>query len=268
MQNYSSSTNCHTGNVPVLEYKGVKFYGGGSFKNMSIWGMDYVIDLAHVAKLNDMWSIPAAWKHTQFKVPTILDWYMPDGSAPPVPGTFWSNLLEDLVEEHAKNVLVVCQGGHGRTGTVLASIAFATGKFTNVDVVEWLRKQYCDEAIERLAQIDYLKGIGVHTTALGSYSFPKVTSLVSHSPPSSGGSSEGSAMTKTTPIRRLGDRCSDCKASEAESLDCQKEVCDFSPSEEWWRKLSKALMDEGIEQHDLNMMPIAEYLKFIKKYSL
>lgn len=53
-------------------------------------------------------------------------------------------------------VEIGCLGGHGRTGTALAALAVLTG--TPPDkAVEWVRAQYCDDAIETLEQISLIE---------------------------------------------------------------------------------------------------------------
>jgi protein-tyrosine phosphatase len=44
-------------------------------------------------------------------------------------------------------VEIGCLGGHGRTGTALACLAVLTGT-PSADAVEWVRANYCREAIE------------------------------------------------------------------------------------------------------------------------
>jgi protein-tyrosine phosphatase len=49
-------------------------------------------------------------------------------------------------------------GGHGRTGTALASVLMASGKATDPDTaIELVRSKHCKRAIETYDQIDYLE---------------------------------------------------------------------------------------------------------------
>lgn len=75
-----------------------------------------------------------------------------------------------------KRVFIGCIGGHGRTGLVLA--ALMTHMTGDKDSISYLRKVYCEKAVESKAQVDWLhthygitkvealKGLG----GLGTYS--------------------------------------------------------------------------------------------------
>jgi len=53
-----------------------------------------------------------------------------------------------------KSVHVGCIGGHGRTGLFLAALyKYMTG---DVDAITYVRKNYCDKAVESNSQIDFL----------------------------------------------------------------------------------------------------------------
>lgn len=67
-------------------------------------------------------------------------------------------LCEQL--QAGKRVHVGCVGGHGRTGTVISAIvAQLTGE---KDAIQWVRKHYCERAVESQAQVQFLmKHFGV-----------------------------------------------------------------------------------------------------------
>lgn len=57
--------------------------------------------------------------------------------------------------EHGKKVHVHCQGGHGRTGLVMACYF---GKYTEVkEPIAYLRQHYCAEAVESILQHNFIK---------------------------------------------------------------------------------------------------------------
>lgn len=56
-----------------------------------------------------------------------------------------------------RKVLVACDGGHGRTGTVLAAVAVVLG--LTRDPVNWIRANYCERAVESEIQILALKAM-------------------------------------------------------------------------------------------------------------
>ena len=79
----------------------------------------------------------------------------------PIPdfGTLPTDVLEELVSRvllrlrQKKRVGIFCFGGHGRTGYVTAVIL---GKLGIDDPIRFLRKHYCEKAIESNAQIEHI----------------------------------------------------------------------------------------------------------------
>ena len=55
-------------------------------------------------------------------------------------------------------VEVGCLGGHGRTGTALACLAVLAGHPAD-DAVAWVRRTYCDRAVETDEQADYVRAL-------------------------------------------------------------------------------------------------------------
>lgn len=66
--------------------------------------------------------------------------------------------LYQFLLRRGKNVNVHCLHGNGRTGTLLACFAICAGlpQATKLSPLEWIRKHYCDAAVESLDQKDYL----------------------------------------------------------------------------------------------------------------
>lgn len=88
----------------------------------------------------------------------VLDW--PDYGNPPVVPAFWLSLHNILAARAAKskkplNVVLFCQGGHGRTGTALASIMVACGTEART-ALKFIWDVYCREAVETQGQEDYV----------------------------------------------------------------------------------------------------------------
>jgi hypothetical protein len=83
-----------------------------------------------------------------------LDW--PDYSVIRMPREFWAKLLKYL-EDNKLRMLVFCTGGHGRTGTALAVMMTMVLNYTPKQAIEWVRKNYCDEAIETTMQEFYIE---------------------------------------------------------------------------------------------------------------
>lgn len=55
-----------------------------------------------------------------------------------------------------KSIQFGCYGGHGRTGTFAALVLVEAG-YTGQQAFDWIRKNYCDDAIETKGQEDFVK---------------------------------------------------------------------------------------------------------------
>lgn len=101
-------------------------------------------------------------KHSTARYTVVkIEWR--DYGTPLIDADFWIALVEDLLEASADkeiDVLVMCQGGHGRTGTALAILAVLLGHVpVGACPVEWVRENYCDEAVESNSQLNYIEAI-------------------------------------------------------------------------------------------------------------
>lgn len=81
--------------------------------------------------------------------------HITDMQAPADPEQF-KKLIEWLALQLTaqKKVHLGCIGGHGRTGTVLA--ALVTHMTGELDSITYVRKHYCERAVESKAQVDFL----------------------------------------------------------------------------------------------------------------
>lgn len=89
----------------------------------------------------------------------ILRFDHPDRQEPKVPIDYWYKFNDVLHTEYPKggHIIVACIGGHGRTGTVLASIILAACPEQSVaSVIEFIRAEHCENAIESASQVEYL----------------------------------------------------------------------------------------------------------------
>lgn len=67
-----------------------------------------------------------------------------------------------------KQIGLGCMGGHGRTGALLAALTLASGMLgTGKDAVSYIRKVYCDEAVESWSQTVMLDSLAKHIWAPG-----------------------------------------------------------------------------------------------------
>lgn len=89
-----------------------------------------------------------------------------------VPGqldrNWWDAFVQDLKEIDG-NVVMFCQGGHGRTGTAACILGVLAGQVpVGEDPVQWVRENYCQSAVETWEQIFYIEKI----TGTKSYAQP------------------------------------------------------------------------------------------------
>jgi hypothetical protein len=97
---------------------------------------------------------------TQFEYPEVPVIAVPwaDYGAPELAPGFWTELVRLLP---AGMVGVGCVGGHGRTGTALACLRIAGLKESASVAFETVRREYCEDAVESAAQVEYIREVGV-----------------------------------------------------------------------------------------------------------
>lgn len=83
----------------------------------------------------------------------ILSLPWQDLSSPLIKVSFWKYLTKNLPKG---DVAICCTGGHGRTGTALAAILMVARNKNADNAINWIRKQYCNNAVETESQINYL----------------------------------------------------------------------------------------------------------------
>lgn len=67
---------------------------------------------------------------------------------------FWEAMLEELASKECI-VMISCHGGHGRSGTALASLMVASG-MNGYQAIKLVRKVHCEKAVENKKQEDYV----------------------------------------------------------------------------------------------------------------
>jgi len=119
----------------------------------TVWaGSEYAITKENLSEIDWVVTLNGNLPGGSYLQPlTIIDCEMQDYNAPKA--EMWRVLVEyfaDVVKT-GKRVLFFCTGGHGRTGTMLASlIAFLEPEID--DPIAAIRERYCDNAVESLAQ--------------------------------------------------------------------------------------------------------------------
>ena len=159
----TSYKSCHEGTIKVFEDPTslVPYYGGGSYRDLVIYKGHLIVSMANI----DLEVVQIS----NFKAPNLLKYNnptvqisCPDYSVPDLGLQFWLDLIDiinnEWQAERITGVTVCCIGGHGRTGTALSILAGLTGKCKS-DPVKFIRKHYCDKAVESVSQIKYIEEI-------------------------------------------------------------------------------------------------------------
>jgi hypothetical protein len=140
--------------------------GGAQGHDVNGTAADLVLDLAGLysgAAIKLIKSGPDDWLHLNALVPKVapsivFNW--PDGAAVPANVEFWRQVWIRLkaTAVQTRHVIVCCAGGHGRTGTALASLILADDLTMTADTaMQWVRAHHCASAIETKDQERYLR---------------------------------------------------------------------------------------------------------------
>lgn len=92
------------------------------------------------------------WESKEKYTEICLDW--PDRGTVTLPKQWWTDLLNHL-KQNKLRMLVFCVGGHGRTGTAICSLLITAFGWEPKEACSWIWENYCEEAIESNAQIQY-----------------------------------------------------------------------------------------------------------------
>ena len=125
--------------------------------------MDAVVDLGGSGSIDTLESPSNGFRRAKAlmpKPPAYIHIPTADARAPSVTKDFWTALLEDLEEAAPLDVLICCVGGHGRTGIGASIIAALSGAVPEGESpIEFIRRKYCNEAVETQTQIDYINKV-------------------------------------------------------------------------------------------------------------
>lgn len=137
-------------------YAGNKWGCSGKLKNY-----DIVLNLTgdSVYKTGHLIPIPALSKFASKQeqnvkpIEIVLDW--PDMGVLDM-GRDWWEAFAAHVKKTKSKVVMFCLGGHGRTGTALASLLVVLLKWGAEESIDWVQKNYCKKAIETVDQKKYV----------------------------------------------------------------------------------------------------------------
>ena len=161
----SSYTACkHPGDKVIFEATGKQLFASNN-SSINEWSgkWNLIIDLAGVVTVPNVTAFIASAAPKRFRfldklvgkereLPSeVLRLYWTDMGIPPVGLNFWQALWHELPEK----TVIACMGGHGRTGTCLASFMISQG-IDYYSAVETVRTEHCHKAIETMGQERYL----------------------------------------------------------------------------------------------------------------
>ena len=119
-------------------------------------------------------EIPAELQHLFPKRVIVMDWELRDGSVcEELPGMVVTLL------ENGYTVGWGCIGGHGRTGWLAAAVLQALTGCTGDEAVDYVRKNYCKDAIETRDQLDELGSSRAPSRSYYVYQTPAKVSYLS-----------------------------------------------------------------------------------------
>jgi len=151
---------CHTGHILVYEVGNHKIYGAGASRSPNLNTRHVIVDLAgnfsSVIKCEGIFPHLEKYNHRRL---IKIDW--PDYGVPNVGKEFWFDFARSiLMHEQPLEIVFICDGGHGRTGTALAIIGCLLGLIPDdVCPVKFVRGRYCHRAVEGNDQADYIERI-------------------------------------------------------------------------------------------------------------
>lgn len=160
---------CHEGNVEVYRCGNLVLHGGGLLHG-AVEEVGWLVINLVPGSPEFGWAPFVACQNVS--LPRLEPWLNPkcihlpitDGGVPAFPPSFWDALVDDLLDLAAEvapeeyHVLVVCQGGHGRTGTVLAIlVGLLAEELPDDDPIAYVRAHYCDQAVETRTQARYVQ---------------------------------------------------------------------------------------------------------------
>lgn len=166
---------CHTGRSVLLSYPNADLGIAGWSRSPLLPVDGAVIDLASHLSTTDVTgriasainpSADAAFPAVlAMKVPTVgpsISLPLKDYAAPTFTKDVWDAITSDIdgLLIRGQQVTILCQGGHGRSGTVAAIICYLLSPtLVGPNPIEWVRERHCSEAVESESQIDYVFNI-------------------------------------------------------------------------------------------------------------
>jgi hypothetical protein len=162
---------CRHNPTLICQIEGVRFYGASrvrlNAKTLAAVDADLLVNLTGLslydASNQPIRRAPDRWKELlEYFQPTqveeiVIDW--PDMGTIKAGPYFWAQFFRLIKENGKKNVVVFCIGGHGRTGTFVASMMTVMNGIHGGKAIRAIRDGYCKQAVETRQQEDYVRSM-------------------------------------------------------------------------------------------------------------
>jgi hypothetical protein len=228
--------SCHDGNSAILTRGEGVLYIGGLSRGVDFEGGLLIIDMTEGGDAQPnllitgnrlgMAALPIAAYEKQpwVNIPT------PDMKTPPLSAAAWKRIALDLGNwlDGGHSAVIVCYGGHGRSGLAGAILLHLLDPQSGCPV-ERVRELHCQHAVETQGQLDYVARIlGVKVTARpdsrkaaqrlwskADYDDPDTPPILAHSQRAIDWSWGRLCSVCTEPTGNLSGLCDDCERQEA-----------------------------------------------------
>jgi hypothetical protein len=154
----------------ISQIDGVRFYGASRIrlnaKSLAQVNADLLINLTGFSLYDQRQPIkkaPEEWNELrEYFAPNrveeiVIDW--PDMGVIPAGRLFWAEFFALIKKNQKQNVVVFCIGGHGRTGTCVASFMTVMLGIHGGKAIRSVRDGYCKQAVETKEQEDYVRSM-------------------------------------------------------------------------------------------------------------
>lgn len=155
----------------ICQIDGVRFYGASRIrlntKSLAAVSADLLINLTGfslyddhkqpIKRAADRWKPLMDYFQPKHFEEIVIDW--PDMGVIKAGPSFWAEFFALMKNNQKQNVVVFCIGGHGRTGTCVASFMTVMLGIHGGKAIRAIRDGYCKEAIETKEQEAYVRSM-------------------------------------------------------------------------------------------------------------
>ncbi len=163
--------SCRHDPTLICQIDGVRFYGASRIRlnarTLAQVKADLLINLTDFSLYDQSKQLikqaPEHWNELREYIEPnrveeiMIDW--PDTGVIRAGQLFWTEFFRLIKDNQKQNVVVFCIGGHGRTGTCIASFMTVILGIHSGEAIQAIRDGYCKGAFETKEQEDYVSNI-------------------------------------------------------------------------------------------------------------